>query len=51
MTSLRSCCQRALLDGETPEEHFPRCDARAEDPQTEVLFDLNPTTEEGRPQS
>ena len=50
VADLRTCCQRALLDGSTPEEHFPRCDARAEDPQAEVLFDLDPT-EEGGPQS
>ncbi|MEV0382328.1 hypothetical protein [Nonomuraea sp. NPDC050643] len=39
MTDLRSCCQKAFIDRETPEEHFPRCTARDEDPQTEALFD------------
>lgn len=29
MTSdLRDCCQRAEIDGLTPEQHAPRCDAR-----------------------
>ncbi|WP_193319022.1 hypothetical protein [Nonomuraea phyllanthi] len=51
MADLRPCCQQAGLDGTTPEEHFPVCDARAEDPQTEALFDLFATTEEGGPQT
>lgn len=50
MTDLRTCCQRSLLDQETPEEHFPVCDARAEDPPAPALFDLpSPKTEEGGP--
>ena len=44
---LRDCCQRSLLDGETPEEHFPRCDARAEDPPTGALFDLPDEPQQG----
>jgi hypothetical protein len=50
MTDLRPCCQRDTLDGLTPEEHYPRCDARAEDPQAEVLFGIAPETTEGEPQ-
>ncbi|MFI7691728.1 hypothetical protein ACIBQ6_21855 [Nonomuraea sp. NPDC049655] len=45
MTDLRRCCQQAVLDGETPEEHYPRCDARAE-PPTPPLFALAPVTPE-----
>jgi hypothetical protein len=33
---LRDCCQRSLLDGETPAEHYPRCSARAEAKSTEA---------------
>ncbi|SET51409.1 hypothetical protein [Nonomuraea wenchangensis] len=40
MTSLLPCCQQAALDGSTPADHYRVCDARAEDPQDEVLFDL-----------
>ena len=34
---LRSCCQQAALDGLTPEQHLPYCDARREDPPTGSL--------------
>lgn len=52
MSDLRPCCQRDALDGLTPEEHYPRCDARADDPQSEVLFVLGaPETTEGEPRS
>jgi hypothetical protein len=47
VTDLRPCCQQALLDGCTPEEHYRVCEARAEDPQTETLFDINPQEEGG----
>ena len=46
MTSpnLRECCQRADLNRIKPEDHFPVCDARAEDPPEEqdALFDVTP---------
>ena len=37
MPDLRPCCQRSLLDGETPEQHYALCDARREDPPTGAL--------------
>jgi hypothetical protein len=37
---LRPCCQQAAIDGHTPVEHWPVCDARADDPPTGALFDL-----------
>jgi hypothetical protein len=36
MSDLRSCCQRAELDGFSPEEHFPVCDARRVDPPADL---------------
>lgn len=55
MTSpnLRDCCQLAVLDGVSPLDHFPVCDARAEDPPEEqdALFDIAPPErKEGGPQ-
>ena len=47
MAELRPCCQMALLDGVAARDHFPVCEARAEDPQTETLFDINPQEEGG----
>lgn len=47
MAELRPCCQMALLDGVAARDHFFVCEARAEDPQTETLFDINP--QEGGP--
>jgi len=35
----------ALLDGVAARDHFPVCEARAEDPQTETLFDITPEEE------
>ncbi|MET8985909.1 hypothetical protein ABZW49_10710 [Nonomuraea wenchangensis] len=50
MTDLLRCCQEATLDGTSPVDHYRVCDARSEDPQDEVLFDLpDPKTEEGGP--
>ncbi|MFF0864207.1 hypothetical protein ACFYUV_20785 [Nonomuraea sp. NPDC003560] len=50
MTVPAYCCQRAFVDGETAEEHFPRCDARAEDPPLDALFEITPPArEEGGP--
>lgn len=46
MTSpnLRDCCQQAVLDGVSPQDHFLVCDARADDPPEEQssLFDIAP---------
>lgn len=41
---LRDCCQEAILDGFSPQDHFPVCDARADDPPEEqdALFDITP---------
>lgn len=50
-TDLRSCCQRAALDGETPEQHYPKCDGRAEDPPTPALVSLSELAQEGGPQT
>lgn len=53
MTSpdLRDCCQRAVLDGVSPQDHFPVCDARADDPPQDALFDITPPErKEGGPQ-
>jgi hypothetical protein len=48
MTSdLRPCCQQAELDQLTPEQHYPKCDARAEDPPTDALFDLPDQPKQG----
>lgn len=48
MTDLRLCCQQALLDGTSPRDHYPACDARADDPpEMDALFDL-PTPEPQR---
>lgn len=47
--NLRDCCQTAELDGEKPEEHFPRCDARREDPGQDALFDITPQPQKGGP--
>ena len=54
MTSpnLRDCCQRAVLDGVSPLDHYELCDARAEDPPEEqdALFDITPPArQEGGP--
>lgn len=49
MSDLRTCCQQAALDGFTPEQHYKVCDARAEDPQTDVLFELPEPAKEGGP--
>lgn len=47
---LRPCCQQAVIDGVRPEDHFPDCDGRAEDPPQDALFDLTPPKpEEGGP--
>ena len=35
-SDLRPCCQQSLLDGETPEQHYPRCSARAEAKSSEA---------------
>ena len=45
--ALRDCCQRSLLDGETPKEHYERCDARREDPEIGALFDLPAEPQQG----
>lgn len=50
MSALRPCCQQAALDGETPEQHYPRCSARSEDPPTTALVSLSELLpEEGGP--
>jgi hypothetical protein len=46
---LRPCCQQAAIDGITADEHFPRCDARADDPDQDALFDLTPQPQTGGP--
>jgi hypothetical protein len=47
---LRPCCQQAAIDGHTELEHWPVCDARADDPPTGALFDLpHPQPEKGGP--
>lgn len=47
MSNLRTCCQKALLDGKSPREHFDECDARAEDPPMDALFDLPDQPKQG----
>jgi hypothetical protein len=48
MSDLPRCCQQAVLDGFSPEEHFPVCDARRE--ESGALLDLDsPKTPEGGP--
>jgi hypothetical protein len=44
---LRPCCQQAAIDGHTPVEHWPVCDARADDPQEDALFDLPGQSKQG----
>jgi hypothetical protein len=44
---LRPSCQQAAIDGHTPVEHWPRCDARADDPPTGTLFDLPDQPKQG----
>lgn len=39
---LRPCCQQAVLDGVRPEDHFPDCDGRDEDPPQDALFRIVP---------
>jgi hypothetical protein len=47
---LRDCRQTAALDGITPADHYPVCDARADDPDQDALFDITPPKpEEGGP--
>lgn len=49
MTDLRPCCQQAVLDGISPVRHYEVCDARADDPDADALFDLPDQITQGGP--